>query len=362
MTRNGAVGVVGSVVDPSGTFATAAGRRSLRGGLAKPQDCARIASVTKGMIATMAFQQIEAGGWSLSTTIDDVARGLYPGRGSVTVAQLMNHTSGMPDAIYTVLGGDDLFAFTPQQLTAAIGRMYPERELVRIATGLPWLFEPGQGLSYSNTGYVVLSIMLEEATGTRIEDLIRERIFKPAGMHQSRLEESTLVRGRHLVPVARFASGPVELDQINPSIFSGAGGVYATAEDVTDFTGALMTGKLVSQRSVDLMSTPVGAAARFGMGYGLYTIKGPCLDRTGAPETLIGHDGAGFGTETLSFTTRDGARRMSLAWTGRSYTEAGPWPDANAVLLAAFQATCPGGMTTHPRRGTPAGEGTGMHL
>lgn len=357
MVDDGAVGVVASVVGASGGFQTAAGLRQIGRDSAKPQDRARIASVTKGMVATMVMQEIEAGRWSLDTTIDDVVRDLYPGHGHVTVAQLMNHTSGMPDGIYPLLGvGEGQETITAHQLKTAISRNHPERELVRVARELDWLFEPGEAMAYSNTGYVVLSIMLEEVTGTRIEDLIRTRIFGPAGMHHSRLEESTVVRGRHLMPYGRFADGLVALETIDPSIFSGAGGVYATAEDLTSFSGALLRGQLVDLELVEQMITPQGAAAEVGMGYGLYVAMSPCLDGSGRPERLIGHDGAGFGTQTLSFSTVDASRRMAVAWTGRSWVPGGPIPDANAALLAAFSATCPGDTLPASQAGGSAGE------
>lgn len=368
MVDDGAVGVVASVVGASGGFQTTAGLRQIGRDSAKPQDRARVASVTKGMVATMVMQEIEAGRWSLDTTIDDVVPDLYPGHGHVTVAQLMNHTSGMPDGIYTLLGvGEGQEAVTSQQLKAAIAKHYPERELVRTARELDWLFEPGEAMAYSNTGYVVLSIMLEEVSGTRIEDLLRDRVLRPAGMHHSRLEDSTVVRGRHLMPYGRFQEGLVALDTIDSSILSGAGGVYATAEDLTSFSGALLRGELVNPELVEQMITPQGAAAQFGMGFGLYVAMSPCLNAAGQPERLIGHDGAGFGTQTLSFSTVDASRRMAMAWTGRSWVPGGPVPDANAALLAAFSATCPsetlpGSQADGSAGEAAAGEGSALQL
>lgn len=232
------------------------------------------------------------------------------------MAQLMNHTSGMPDGIYSLLPDREWYTWTMQDLGAAVVPYHSEQELVELSRRLPWEFEPGTGWSYSNVGYVVLSMMLEAATGSRIQDLVRDRVFKPAKMQQSRLEESTLVRGRYLLPYGKFQAGLAPLPLVNPSIFSGAGGVYATAEDITDFTGALMTGRLLRKDLVDAMVTPVGAAQQARYGYGLYLINGPCRTAAGTPEVLIGHDGAGFGTRAVSFTTRDASRRMALAYTG----------------------------------------------
>lgn len=344
----GGIGAVASVVGESGTFTTAAGRRQLRGGVAVPQDRARIASVTKGMVATMVMQQIESGAWSLDTTIDEVAPGLHPGRGEVTLSQLMNHTSGMPDYVVPLLGLEFFLDPTAQRLVEAISQDYDETELLQMSASQEWLFAPGTSFMYSNAGYVTLSVLLQEATDARIEDLIRDRVFRPAGMHQSRLEESSIVRGRHLVPYAEFDGELTALDEMNPSVFSGAGGVYATAEDITDFTWALMTGVLLPQELVDVMVTPVGAAATLGFGYGLLQLPGPLVDASGQREILIGHDGAGFGDFALSVTTRDGSRRMSMGVTGRTWAPVPTLPNSLQVLDAAFIATCPEDMTVAP--------------
>lgn len=185
---------------PGRDYLSAAGKRDLQKDSARPQDRAWIASITKAMIAVLVMQRIEAGQWSLRTTIDQVTPGLYPGHGGVTVAQLMNHASDMPDGIYSLLPDREWYTWTVQDLEAAVVPYHSEQELVELSRRLPWEFEPGTGWSYSNVGYVVLSMMLEAATGSRIQDVVRDRVFKPAKMQQSRLEESTLVRGRYLLP------------------------------------------------------------------------------------------------------------------------------------------------------------------
>lgn len=362
MTRNGAVGVTASVVGRNSTYLTAAGKRDLQKDGARTQDRARIASITKSMVAVLVMQQVESGEWTLQTTIDQVVPGLYPGRGDVTVAQLMNHTSGMPDGLNTLLAAEVGTDVTAERLRAIISRRYTDRQLVQLSRQLPWLFEPGTNWSYSNAGYVVLSIMLQEATGTELPRLIRDRVFKPAGMRHSRLGDSSLVRGRYLMPYAWLSDGLEPLPDVNASIFSGAGAVYATAEDVTHFTGALMHGKLLPQELVDVMVTPVGAAAPFLYGYGFYLITGPCPEADGTLETLIGHDGASFGTLSYSFTSRDGSRRVAVAWTGRPYTLDSPIADGNSVLIEGFSATCPAGSPAQELRGAagaPASAGFG---
>ncbi|OLT35295.1 hypothetical protein BJF82_00540 [Kytococcus sp. CUA-901] len=103
-------------------------------------------SISKMMVATAALQEVHAKRWTLRTTIDDVLPGLWPGWGRVTLQQLLSHTSGML-----------------------------------------WRFRPGEGYYDSNTGFVVAGMMLERARRTRLEKLLRDRVFSKAGMNQSRL-------------------------------------------------------------------------------------------------------------------------------------------------------------------------------
>lgn len=337
------VGVVASVVGPKGTFTTAVGVRDLHTNVAaKPQDRSFFASVTKAMTATLVFQEIEAGRWTINTTIDQIWPGLYPGHGQVTLGQLMNHTSGMPDAIWQILGNKSLFDLTPAELQAAAGKHYSEADLVAISRTMPWNFAPGTGYSYSNTGYVVLGMLLEHATGSALPDLLRRRIFKPAKMNQSRLNDSAQVRGPELMSYSSWPDGTkIAQPWLDSTIFWAAGGLCATAEDVTDFYGALMTGRLVGQRYVDQMITPVGAAntAEVQYGYGIWSTKDPC-----SGERLYGHDGAGFGSISLALSSRDGSRRFAFSWTGRPYGDAAwadsVWPNEGAVVNAVFSSTC----------------------
>ena len=307
------------VVGLMGPFATAAGRRSLAfNAPAGPQDRARVASITKAMISTLVFQEIEAGTWTLETTIEEVRPGLWPGRGEVTLGQLLNHTSGMPDAIWVLMEGLALWDIPTEMLVRVIGTHYTHEELIALAQQAGWWFEPGTDFGYSNTGYVVLSELLETVTGTPIGDLVRRRIFQPARMTSARLEDSSLVRGAILEDYAAYADGRyARLRTIDQSVFSGAGGVYATATDITNFYGALMTGRLISQDSVDTMITPTGPAAQWGYAYGIFLWPDPCPDHAG--EFLYGHDGGGFGSLSIALSSRDGSRRMAGTLVGRPY-------------------------------------------
>lgn len=329
-------GAVCAAASPAGLVELAAGRRSTASPApARPQSVARVASVTKAMTATVAFQEIERGTLRLDSTIGEVLPGLWPGRESVTLGQLLNHTSGMPDAVWVLMDHLSLWDLPLEHVRDVVARPYPPRELVELAKQDGWWFEPGTDWGYSNTGYVVAQLMVEAAAGRPLSSLIRDRVFRPAGMHRTRLEEGALVRGAEMEDAAVRPGQTMRLQTIDQSVFAGAAAVNATAGDVVRFYQALMRGRLVGQASVDAMVTPVGAARVAAYGYGIFQVPDPVR----AGEVLYGHDGGGFGSASLAVSSRDGSRAMAFTFVGRPYWAAGAnevWPRQTAVLRAAM--------------------------
>lgn len=327
------VGAVCSVSGRYGRMDIAAGQFSLsRKEAARANARARVSSITKPMVAVAVFQQIEAGRWTLKTTIDDVLPGLWAGRGKVTVAQLMNHTSGMPDHINDVL--PYLPNFSIDVIEDFTNDQWSHAKIIREAKKLPWKFAPGTGWSYSNTGYVVLSMMLEKATGQKIGTLLRNRVFSKMGMNQTRLYNSAKVERPELEleDVALDGRRKERLENVNMSIFSGSGAAQATSADITDFWAVLLRHQMISKRSVDQMITPVGAARDTGDG-GAYGYGVQVMDDvfTGSGGKLYGHSGGGFGSTAMSLSNRNGWRRMAYMMTGR------PWYENGLVQLQEGQ-------------------------
>ena len=95
---------------------------------------------------------------------------------------LLTHTSGIPEYTDSVVD---------------LRRDYTEDELVRVAAALPPQFAPGQRWSYSNTGYVLLGVIIRRVSGRFYGDLLRERIFIPLGMRTARvISEADIVPSR----------------------------------------------------------------------------------------------------------------------------------------------------------------------
>ncbi|GIL37270.1 serine hydrolase [Phycicoccus sp. DTK01] len=340
LTAAGAVGAVAHSRGATGrAWNGAAGVRTIDAARpARPGDTARVASVTKAMVAVLALQEVDRQRWTLETTVDDVWPGLLPGHGDVTLEQLLSHRSGLPDYLVPLLGD----AQTGTELVDVLTRDRTDRQLVRAGLSQPWLFEPGTSFSYSNTNYVVVGLMLQRATHRSVASLLQQRVFRPAGMRDARFPTvgRTFSGPTHLGDYA-VLERPYLLDGTSSSVFSSAGAVVASAADIGSFYRSLMAGRLVSKRSLAQMLTP-RTTEPLAYGLGVYRATDPCPDASGQPGTLYGHDGASFGTITLVFTSADGTRQASVAFGGRQYTADAPTlPAANQVLVDALVSTCP---------------------
>jgi D-alanyl-D-alanine carboxypeptidase len=116
---------------------------------------------------------------SLDDSVEHWLPGLVPDGDGITLRQLLNHTSGISDytedeAFLTALLSDPLREYTP-------------RQLVGIATAYPPNFPPGTSWSYSNTGYVILGLVVERVTHRPVADRVRQRIIRPLHLRDTLL-------------------------------------------------------------------------------------------------------------------------------------------------------------------------------
>jgi len=335
LTAGGAVGAVAQVSNGRSRWRSAAGVRRIGGAPARARDRVRIASITKTMVSTLVLQQVQRGRWTLDTRVGSVLPHLLPGHGDVTVRQLLSHRSGLPDVLAALVADTT----TVPELLEVIGRHYTDRRLVRAALTQPWAFPPGTDFLYSNTGYVVLGMMLRKATGRSVASLLERRVFRPAGMRHSAFDRRPGIGGPHLTEYALYGR-PYALTGFDPTMFSSAGAVVSTVGDVDRFFDALLRGRLLSRRLVRTMATPVTQSPQV-YGLGIYSVTDPCPAPDGSTRTLLGHDGASFGTVSMSFSSRNARRQVTVSYTGRQLVEGAPAAPVNDFLLAGLLATCP---------------------
>jgi len=234
-----------------------------------------IASVTKLFTAVAIMQLVQAHRVELNAPIATYLPNA-PYAQMITVRQLLQHTSGLWNY------GDEVIAnglvkktVTPQAILAYAGH----HDLTEA---------PGRGYMYSNTGYVVLGLILEHVTGMTLAAYDRRYIFAPAGLTQTTVgppPAGTLVAAGHMRPAGPIVSLP------NYSWFYADGDIFSTATDLARFDAALMNGTLVSPATFALMqSDSVPTDGKFRQGLGLMV-----FDQGGL--RFVGHHGGVPGFE-----------------------------------------------------------------
>lgn len=224
------------------------------------------ASVGKWMTATRAMQLVEAGAFALDTPIgrllpaDDV-RGLFvrsgvDHAGRVTVGQLLDHTSGAADYFEGRATGSPSFA---SLVAGEPGRIWTPADLLSFSRDHQRpVAEPGRRFSYSDTGYVLLGRVIEEAGGAPLGAQLHEGVFGPAGMGDSCLLFHTLPGGipsPGADPAAALDLAPLWLgrDELSRarslSCDWGGGGVVTTVDDLSYFASAWTSGSLLGADS-----------------------------------------------------------------------------------------------------------------
>jgi len=217
-----------------------------------PETRFRLGSITKQFTA-MSILILESRGQLSSTDlVCDFVESCPAGWEEITIEHLLAHTSGifgfteLPDF-------DDTVAATPQETVAEVADI-----------PLPW--KPGQNFSYSNTGYVLLGMVIEKVSGVTYEQFLEENIFGPLGMDASGYDhgDAGLAVG--------YRTGFDPAPALDMSVPYAAGGLYSTVLDMARWDAALYTEQLVPAEYQEKMFTPLVSItdlAGFGYAYGL---------------------------------------------------------------------------------------------
>ena len=120
----------------------------------------------------------------------------------------------------------------------------------------PLDFPPGEKMSYSNSGYLVLGHVIEQVAGTSYEKFVTDNIFTPLGMKDSGYDSNTAVIPHRAAGYVPAPAGPVNAGFVHMSIPHAAGALYSTTEDLLRWEQGLFGGKLLSPASLAKMTTP----------------------------------------------------------------------------------------------------------
>lgn len=258
-----------------------------------------IYSLTKTFIATVVMQLVEQGSLDL-----DGSLGLWmpelPFAYQITIRQVLNHTSGLPD-----YGGMEAYQ---QSLKQRPQDPWTDEEFLSYTCGYHLRSTPGTTFSYSNIGYLYLRLLIQAITGLSFADALRERIFQPAGLGSTSVQTS-LDDQANLVPgMSRYLSSgmPLDIRLLYHPNWVAHGVIASTALDVATFYSALFSPNepLLSLDSVYEMKklVHVNQSHRYfrNPGYGLGLMGEE--RRTG---DIYGHTGSGPGHAAAAYSKID---------------------------------------------------------
>ncbi|MGH8026433.1 MAG: serine hydrolase domain-containing protein [Pseudoxanthomonas sp.] len=211
---------------------------------ATPATNYRLASVTKQFTAAAVMLLVEEGRIGLEDSVRRWLPSLPAYADAITVRHLLTHSSGLID-YEDVMPAD----FTGQLHDADVLRL--------LETQQQTYFPPGAGYRYSNSGYALLALMVERASGQTFPDFLQLRIFRPLGMaHTLAFMEGGPAIADRAYGYSGSADGWVRTDQSTTSAVLGDGGIYSSLDDLSRWDAALYDDRLLSDESRKLMFTP----------------------------------------------------------------------------------------------------------
>jgi len=237
-------------------------------------DSYRIASVTKLITATLIFKLIEEEKLRLNDSLINYFSEIKQSN-KITIEQMLNHTSGLGDVNFR-----DKDPFWLQY------REYSTNEILQNIVKEDLLFEPGTDLSYSNSAYFLLGQILEKKYNLPYSEIIEQNITKPLNLKT--LKAGTAER-KNVYPSLKYKNGKWILENEKFYINSlGFGDITASTNDLNIFINALFDGKIISEKSVEMMK-PKGNNF---FGLGMYAT--PYYENI-----FLGHGGDSFGSHTF---------------------------------------------------------------
>ncbi len=226
----------------------------------------RIGSVTKQYTAAAIVRLAEQGKLRLDDPIEGHLDGVPTGGFRITVAQLLDHTSGYKG--YTEM--PEFWGKARQDLG--------HDEMVKLFTGVPFEFEPGDRFQYNNSAYYLAGMLIERVAGVTYAEYLRRELLDPLGLRETfYLYDAPIVPGR--AEGYRLVEGELRNDEpLSMHLPYAAGALGASVLDLVRWQGALVAGRVVSPEGYRRMTTPVvlrgGDTYPYGLGLFMSSLDG----------------------------------------------------------------------------------------
>lgn len=211
----------------------------------------RLGSITKQFTAAAILLLAEQG----KLALEDPLKKHYPNApaswDAITIFHLLTHTAGIPN----VTSDADFMQWKMHPST-------PEQTLAHVRDK-PLDFTPGARMSYSNSGYVLLGLLVERLSGQSYADYVRDSILKPLGMNDTGYDVSAVILPQRASGYSAGTSGNAPYTDM--TVPHGAGALYSTTEDLLRWTQGLFGGRVLSAASLEKMITPHQNNYAFGV-------------------------------------------------------------------------------------------------
>ncbi|RRR75530.1 serine hydrolase [Streptomyces sp. RP5T] len=273
-------------------------------------DHMRIASTAKAFSGAVALTLVDRGALDLDDTLGERLPQLPDAWGSVTLRQLLNHTSGLPD--YSRSEG------FIAELQADPLHHFDSRRLLDYVADQPLLFAPGTQYRYSNSDNIAVALMAEAVTRKPYEGLLRDLVYAPLGLRSTSLPQGNRMPAPYLHGYAvNPPAAPEDVSEIiGMSGVWASGGIVSTPADMTRFirgyaAGRLYGGQAVQQQRqwVEGASEPAGPG-RNSAGLAVFRYETRC-------GVVLGHTGNTLGYTQLIAATPDGRRSLTFSVTSQ---------------------------------------------
>lgn len=213
----------------------------------------RLGSLTKQFTAASILLLEERGKLNVQEAVKTYLPDAPSAWDKITIFHLLTHSSGIPN----------FTAFPDYAATQPFAT--PAEKIVARFRDQPLDFAPGEKMSYSNSGYVLLGYLIETITGGSYATFVQDNIFTPLGMKDSGYDSNSAVIPRRASGYAPSPTGLANAGFIHMSIPHAAGALYSTTDDLLKWQQALHGARVVSAASLQKMTTPFKNNYAFGL-------------------------------------------------------------------------------------------------
>jgi CubicO group peptidase (beta-lactamase class C family) len=230
------------------------------------------ASAGKVFVAAGVLKLIEDGKLNLDDTIGNILDfDLKAIDKNITIRQLLNHTSGIPDYFDESIMNEyaELWIDFPNY------KIRKSMDLLPLFINKPMMYPAGEKFQYNNTGFVVLDLIIERTTGLLFDKYLRENIFEPCGMINTGYYELDRLPAK----CANSYIYDEKKKEYYTNIYSvdvkgtGAGGAFTTVMDIENFWNNLLDGNILSRNTVEQMISVQSNSGDDYYGYGIWLEK-----------------------------------------------------------------------------------------